>query len=686
MAEFLLELYSEEIPANLQVGAREQIFKSLKDNLMTDNIKFEKYFVFSCPTRITLVIKDLPLSIKIPSKEIKGPKVGLDESIIDNFIKSNHSSKENLFKKSLEKGSFYFLKTAKRELQVENVIVKHLLKSLNEIKWKKSMRWSSNKMLWGRPLRSILAIFNGKFLDFQFNHLKSSNFVLLEDDLKIKSKKISSPKEYFKLLSSRNIIINQLERKKKIINSFDKITKSKNLIIKFSDKLLEEVVNLVDNPSVILADFNKEYLEIPKEIIISTLQNHQRYFPCFNKNSEELTNFFVIVANKRDQNSLIKSGNKRVVEARLSDANFFWSRDKSKNLIKQIGNLKKIIFFDGLGSIYDKTQRLRALGGWLSDEFNISKEKVEIAASISKSDLCSELVGEFPDLQGVMGKYFALAQGFEPDVARAISEHYLPINVNSNIPKKPISYSISIVDKIDNLTGFFLINEKPTSSKDPLALRRSAIGLLKTIIHNKLNLKISNLISINIRLFEEQGTKILNIAAEKEILDFLKERMKNILKEKNIKPDIIEASISSHKGDNFLELFKKSVLMNKFINKDIGINAINSYKRAHNIIDKIDKEIDGRPDAVLFRKDEEKALFNKINEIRKSLTVKDDYKDFEKLLKSFSETKILTDNFFEKVKVNDDNTDIKNNRLHLLKMFCNTFNAFINFSKLEGVS
>ena len=489
------------------------------------------------------------------------------------------------------------------------------------------------------------------------------------------------------LNSTPTIIVNGKKYSGKVdYKSFKKISKSHNLLVKSNDKLLDEVVNLVENPSVILADFNRDYLEIPKEIIISTLENHQRYFPCLNKNNEELTNLFVIVANKKDQNNVIKSGNKRVVEARLSDANFFWNRDKSKNLIKQIGNLKKIIFFDGLGNIYDKTQRLRKLGGWLSDELNISKEKVEIAASISKSDLCSELVGEFPDLQGVMGKYFALSQGFEQDVARAISDHYQPVNINSNIPKRPISYSISIVDKIDNLTGFFLINQKPTSSKDPLALRRSAIGLLKTIIHNKLNLKLGNLINLNIRLFEEQGTKIINKLAEKEIIDFLRERMKNILKEKNIKPDIIEASISSHRGDNFFELFNKSILMNKFINKDIGINAINSYKRAFNIIDKIDKEIDGRPDAVLFRKDEEKALFNKINEIRKSLTVKDDHKDFEKLLKNFSETKILTDNFFDKVKVNDDNDDIKNNRLHLLKMFCNTFNSFINFSKLEGVS
>jgi glycyl-tRNA synthetase beta chain len=308
-----------------------------------------------------------------------------------------------------------------------------------------------------------------------------------------------------------------------------------------------------------------------------------------------------------------------------------------------------------------------------------------VAASISKSDLCSDLVGEYPELQGVMGKYFALAQGFEEDVANSISEHYLPTGLTSALPKKPFSYSISIVDKIDSLVGFFLINEKPTSSKDPFALRRSAIGLLRIIIENKLSIKLRDLISYSIRLYEEQGVEIKNENTEIEVLDFLKERMRNILKLKNIKIDIIEASISSHSGDNFLDLYKKNLLMNKYINKDVGINAISSYKRASNITEKVDKGIAGRPDAVLFRTEEEKILFEKINEIRKAFTVKESNKDYENLLIRLSETKQFTDNFFDNVVVNDENQDIKNNRLELLKMFCNTFNNFINFSKLEGL-
>ena len=444
------------------------------------------------------------------------------------------------------------------------------------------------------------------------------------------------------------------------------------------------MVNITDNPNILFINFDRSYLEIPGEIIISTLQRHQRYFPLFNL-KDKLSNFFLVFANKKDEKNLIKEGNKRVVEARLSDAKFFWEKDKSQNLIKQIGKLKDITFYDKLGTVYDKTQRLRKLAALISDELNINKEKNQIAASISKSDLCSDLVGEYPELQGVMGKYFALAQGFEEDVSNAISEHYLPIGISSRVPKKPISYSISIVDKLDSLIGFFLINEKPTSSKDPFALRRAAIGLLRIIIENNISIRLRDLISYSIKLFEEQGVKIININTEKEVLEFLKERMRNIVKEKNIRKDIIEASISSHIGDNFLDLYKKNILISKFISKEIGKNIINSYKRAFNIIEKTEKGIAGRPDAVLFRQEEEKVLFEKLKEIRMVLTAKDDKKNYENLIIQMSDIKPFTDNFFDNVKVNDENHDIKNNRLELLKMMCNTFNIFINFSKLEGV-
>ncbi len=684
MSEFLLELYSEEIPPELQISAREELKEKIKNSLNEEKLRFKSIMAFSSPTRLAILITNINSKVQIPAKEIKGPKVGVIEDVLNSFIKAHNSSKKEVFVKEIEKGKFYFLKTKSKEVLAKDLLIKIVLNSIASLNWKKSMKWSNNDLVWGRPLRSILAIFNKKYLSFNYGHLKSKDTAIIEKDLTIKLKKVKSFKEYQSFLRSNNILLNQEERKNKILKKFENICKIKNYKNHFNQHLIEEVANIVEDPNVLFVDFNKNYLDIPSEIIISTLQNHQRYFPLFD-NKDRLTNYFLVVANKIDKKKYIKQGNKKVVEARLSDAKFFWDKDKSKNLIKQIANLKKITFYEKIGTVYDKTQRIRKLASQLSDELNINKEKIEIAASISKADLCSDLVGEYPDLQGTMGKYFALAQGFEEDVANAIRDHYLPIGIFSPVPRKPISYSISIVDKLDSLVGFFLINEKPTSSKDPFALRRAAIGLLRIIIENNLIIKLRNLIIYSIKLYEEQGIKVENSKTEKEILDFLKERMRNILKEKKIRNDVIEASISSHFGDDYLDLYKKNIIMNKYINKEIGKNTINSYKRALNIIDKVDQEIAGRPDVVLFRQEEERALFEKINEIRKAFTVKEDKKNYENMLIQLSETKPLTDNFFDNVKVNDENQDIKNNRLELLKMFCNIFNSFINFSKLEGL-
>ena len=683
MAELLLELYSEEIPPQLQIAARSQIKQSIENSFEKNSIKYKELLVYSSPTRLMVFIKSLPEKIKIDAKEIKGPKVDSPDQVIRGFIRAKNVNEKDLVEKNTDKGKFYFIKTKSQSISVENLLIKIIPKAIGSINWKKSMKWSDHNLMWGRPLRSIFAKFNNKKLSFKFEHLDTTDNVIIEQDLITKTKKIKDFEDYQNFLKSSKIIIDHQEREEIILKKISSLSQSKQYKETLNPKLLEEVVNIVEDPNLLHVSFSKDYLEIPKEIVISTLEKHQRYFPIFD-NRDRLTNYFFVVANKKDEKKLITQGNKRVVEARLADAKFFWDKDRSKNLIKQIANLKSVTFYEKLGTIYDKTQRLRQLAGLLSDDLNINKEKVQVAASISKSDLCSDLVGEYPELQGVMGKYFALAQGFDEDVANSVSDHYLPTGLTSVLPKKPFSYSISIVDKIDTLVGFFVINEKPTSSKDPFALRRAAIGLLRIIIENKLSFKLRDLISYALRLYQDQGVEIKNENTVQEVLEFIKQRMRNVLKLKNIKTDIIEASISSHAGDNFLALYAKTILMSKYKNKGIGLNAISSYKRASNILDKAGKEITGRPDAVLFRKDEEKILHEKINEIRKAFTVKDDNKDYESLLIKLSDTKESTDNFFDKVVVNDENKDIKNNRLELLKMFCNTFDNFIDFSKLEG--
>ena len=683
MSELLVELFSEEIPSNLQIHTRQQLENLLKQNLSSSNLKPKSLEVFSTPTRLTIHITGLPKIIKIPAAEIKGPKMGVPESVINNYAKSKNLNVSDLQKKDTEKGTFYFAKVKGKEISTDKELEKIIPQTLKDINWKKSMKWSDFELNWGRPLISILAIFNERLLKFNFAHLESVNFTMLENNDQIKQIKVKNFNDYLNLLGQNEIILDHNKRTEYILKKIVSICKKKSCKEIINQSLLIEVSNLVDKPNVITATFDKSYLELPKEIIKSTLQTHQRYFTLIDL-KDRMLNEFIIVANNKDEKKLIKTGNERVVEARLSDANFFWNRDKSFNLIKQINKLKKVVFYENLGSVYDKTQRLRKMAYFISDQLNINKEKLEIAASVSKSDLVSDLVSEFPELQGEMGKYFALNQGFEQDVSNAISEHYLPTGNSSSIPKKPISYSLSILDKLDNLVGFYLINEKPTSSKDPFALRRSAIGLLRTIIENNLVIKISDLIDYFTRIYLEQGVEEKNTQLKKELMTFLRERMKNILKEKKVRTDIIEASISSHTNDNFLELYKKTLIMNKFISKELGRNAVSTYKRASSILEQEKIELKDGPDAVLFKEEEEKELFERINIIRKAFTIKEDRKNYEEHLKLLSDTKLSTDKFFEKVKVNDDNNDLKNNRLELLQILCSTFNTFVDFSKLEG--
>jgi glycyl-tRNA synthetase beta chain len=301
----------------------------------------------------------------------------------------------------------------------------------------------------------------------------------------------------------------------------------------------------------------------------------------------------------------------------------------------------------------------------------------------------SDLVGEYPELQGVMGKYFAMEQGFEEDVSMAISDHYLPTGINSDVPKKPISVAVSLIDKIDMLVGFFGINEKPTSSKDPFALRRNAVGLLRIIIENKLIIQLKDLINYSIVLYEEQNVKFINNSISKEILFFLRERFKNLLKDKKIRNDIIEAVSGSHTSNDFLALYKKCLIINKNISRDVYKNIIGTYKRVSNIVDQElknkKKGFLGQPESILFKKDEEKHLFDKINEIRQYFSSTKKQENYEETLKLLAEVKPTTDNFFDNVIVNDENSDIKKNRLELLQMFCNNYNSFIDFSKVEGV-
>ena len=687
MSEFFLELFSEEMPTNLQSSARENLLINFKTFFEKENIEYKNDVkVISTPNRLVIYFKNVNKEIIQKSEEIRGPSTNAPEKAIFGFIKSNNIEKKNIYKKTTEKGEFFFYKKPSKKIKTIELLNKQIPIILNKLSWKKSMKWGEHDLYWGRPLKSLFGVFDGQSLKFKFHHLVSCNGTFIDNEFEEKIKNFKNFSSYFSYFKKLNVIIDNDLRKNYIEQKLLKLAKSKNLIININTKLLNEVSNIVDKPKIILCNFNKKYLDIPKEIIIITMQQHQKYFPTYD-NKENLTNNFFIVANSEDLKGLIKIGNERVVEARLSDAEFFWKKDKSQNMVKRVTNLKSMNYFKGLGTYFDKSQRLRKLGGIISDELLISKEKVELSASICKVDLLSEIVGEFPELQGVMGGYFATAQGFDKDLALAISEQYLPIGSGSRVPKKPFSIALSIADKIDTLVGFFGLEQKPTSSKDPFALRRLALGIIRIIIKNKKDFKIRDLINYSSSLYLDQGFEFENKFLQKELSDFLMERLKYFMKEENIRSDIIQAATSSFNIDQSVIIFNKAKNLNKIISKQNGIDIISSYKRASNILDSEMKnhknELSNITDPGIFKTELEKNLFKKINELRKYFSNLNKDENYEQTLDNLAGFKREVFEFFDNVIVNEDDPAIKKNRLELIQMMCKTFNNYINFSLID---
>ena len=687
MSEFFLELFSEEIPSSLQKKLRKDLLVSLNELLNKKFISFKKSSSYSTPNRLIVVFEGLQNYAVIKSEEIKGPNINAPEIALEGFMRSNEISKKDLFKKKTEKGEFYFFKTKSKKINTHAVLEEYVPQVLQKIQWKKSMRWGEFDLNWGRPLKSILAIFNKKKLAFNFHHLNSSSSTFIDKEFEEKKKIFSSFKEYKNFFKKISIIIDHNERKKFIEKKLNVILKNKNINIENNIELLDEVVDLTDQPNVIVCEFDRKFLDIPKEILIITMQYHQKYFPTFDSKGN-LTNEFLVVTNQKDKKGYIKLGNERVVDARLSDAEFFWQKDKSQNLVKRESKLKSMNYFKGLGTYFDKVQRMRKLGGMISDHLLISKEKVELSASVCKVDLVSDLVGEFPELQGVMGGHFANVQGFDKDISLAITEQYLPVGFNSKIPKKPFSIALSLADKIDTLVGFFGINEKPTSSKDPYALRRLALGTIRIIVENKKDFKLRDLISYSISLYSNQGFEFKNKLLQKELTDFLMERLKFFMKDEKIRHDIILASTSSFNLDQSVIIFGKAKSLNKIISKPNGIDLISSYKRASNILESElkDQKLDlsNTTDPGIFKTEIEKDLYEKINELRNYFSSINKDENFEQSLINLADSKNLIFDFFDNVIVNEEDFIIKKNRLELIQMLCKTFDNYVNFSLIDA--
>jgi len=686
MSEFFIELFSEEIPAGLQRNSRNVLLENFQNLFEEKKILFKKSSSFSTPNRLIILFEGLSKEITQKAEEIKGPNVNAPDKAVEGFLRSNQIDKKDLFIKKIEKGEFYFFKKPTNKTNTIDLLQEYTPLILDKLQWKKSMIWGNYNLSWARPLKSILAVFGNKSLDFKFHHLISSNTTFTDKEFEDKKKIFKTFKSYKDFFNQSGIIIDHVLRKNFIIKKIEKISSKNNFIVEPNNKLLDEVTDIVEQPNIIVCKFDQKFLNIPKEILIITMQYHQKYFPTFDKKGK-ITNEFLVVANNHDEKGYIKLGNERVVEARLSDAQFFWEKNKSQNLVKQVSKLKSMNYFKGLGSYFDKIQRMRKLGGMISDELLISKDQVELSASICKVDLISDIVGEFPELQGIMGGHFAGVQGFDKEIALAVSEHYQPTGLDSKTPKKPFSIALALTDKIDTLVGFFGIDQKPTSSKDPYALRRSALGVIKLLIDNNKEFKIKDLISYSTSLHRDQGFELSNDLSQKELAEFLMDRLKYYMKEKKIRADITDASINSYGIDHMNKIFKKALTLNNLINEEIGEDVMASYKRASSILESelknSDLELSNTTDPGIFKNDYEKNLLKKINELRKYFTNINKDENYVESLTNLAGAKKVIFDFFDNVKVNDEDKSIKKNRLELLQMLCRTFDNYINFSNIE---
>ena len=492
MAELLLELFSEEIPARMQIPMAENLRNAMKSKLDSSGLFHSNLKTFVTPRRLVLSIEGLSLTQEDVTNERRGPRTDAKQAAIDGFMKSTGLTENELIKKETDKGEFYFAITIQEGRPTEEVINEALNEIIPSLTWPKSMRWGTGSTRWVRPLRNICCVFGSKTLDLEFADLKSNNISYGHRFLAPKKFTVTTFAKYKKDLKEKNVILDTNERKKIILEGAENLASEHNLTLLKDDKLLEEVAGLVEWPEVYMGKINDEYMNVPEEVLITSIRTHQKYF-CLRDKSGKLAPFFLVVSNMKtnDKGKQIVAGNERVLRARLSDANFFWNQDRQKKLEYRAKDLGKITFHAKLGTVLEKTERIAGLAKFISVWIpHANLAMVEKAATLCKADLVTDMVGEFPELQGIMGAYYAKHSGEPDEVANAIKEHYSPNGPDDDYPQTPVSIAIALADKMDTLVGMFAIDEKPTGSKDQFALRRAALGVIRIILENKLNVPL----------------------------------------------------------------------------------------------------------------------------------------------------------------------------------------------------
>ena len=668
MSDLVLEFYSEEIPSRMQYKASLDLKVLFKDGLSIAGLDYSKIDTFVTPRRLTLIVTGISSSSNSHYEEKRGPRVGSPEKAIEGFVRSHNIKRSSLFIKKEKKGEFYFHKLYQKGHSAKDIIARISIDLITKFPWKKSMRWGEGNLRWVRPLKFIYcAIFendkNFEIIDFKLKGINSVNFTL--GHYLISSEKIfpRNVNDYLNKLFKNKVILDRSERKKIIINSFENLLKNQDSSVINDEDLLDEIVGLVEWPVVFLGYVDEEFLSLPREILRVTMKEHQKFLSVLN-NKSKLINKFIVVANMlaEDGGKAILDGNSKVLRSRLKDAKFFFENDirviRNDGLSSLTKNLNRVTFHNKIGSQFDRINKIEMLSHKISNLVGADSSKCKIAARLCKTDLVTQVVSEFPELQGVIGKIYADYEGIDKIITDSIAEHYLPLKLNDKIPTQTVSLVIALADKINTLISFWNIKEKPSGSKDPYALRRCAIGLIRILIENKLDINISELI------FND-----LNINDAIDLLKFLEDRFRVYLLEKDCDHDVLDACLQFSDFHNPYLFYLKINSLKKFKKTNDFNNLINSYKRPVNILiseEKKNKDIfSDEPLTELFEKKDEQALYKKLIRVEKEVKNLIQNQDFKQALISLASFDNEIENFFENVVINVDNTNIKTNRLNL---------------------
>ncbi len=691
MPDLLLEIFSEEIPARMQPIAARQLADLVISGFAGAGVTLSRVEPFYSPRRIGFIAYGLPEALSDVIEERKGPRLGALDAAIQGFLKSTGMKLDDLEIQKKGNDEFYIAKLLKKARPIQELACEITENAIAKTPWPKSMRWGSNEMRWIRPMRSILCLLDDAVLPVRYGHLQADRITRGHRFLSSGNIVINNPAEYHYKLREAYVLTNFAERRELILKSLHELAASESLLLEEDEALLAEVCGLVEWPVPLLGSIAPEYMELPPEILRSVMKNHQRYF-SFKDINGAMAPFYATVANiiPHDGGKLIMEGNSRVLRARLEDAKFYWRDDLKTPIADRLETLRDVVHHANIGSMYERVERIIKLSMRIAENAPGADNKlVESAARLCKADLASGVVGEMPEMQGIMGKYIALHQGLPQEVAMALAGHYRPLGQGDKSPQEITTICVAIADKADSLLVLFKAGEKPTGSRDPFALRRAALGIIMILLDNDLN--------IPMRPILEYGAANLGIttAEQAEILlaevgGFLLERLRVFMKERGLRHDILDACLSVDKEWALANTVKKAHALAVMLETPDGAILLQGCSRALNIL-KIEEKKDKAqwpesPNPAIFTTVQEEALLKALNQAQNEIIPFIKSGDFEKAMLALSLLKDPVDNFFNAVMVNDSDASVRLNRLALLAEIQKIMENVADFTRIQGGS